>query len=721
MSISSCPQCAKPISLPSGVSSSAKVRCPLCRSQYTLADALVNMPPLLEVIEDAPVGAPGNSFDLPADRGIEDKLDNALQHEAAEPVDLAGAHEAHEEAAPLADLGHSESAEEDLSFEAPEIEHDDLTMQEQDTEIEDLGFTTSDPLVREAPPINEHFELAGPDEESVLDLGQNEPAHDEPGHDPAADDGIEIDFDHVPSAEKPAVTGEVEFDFDAPEAAEEGEDEVALDFGVPVAAQPAAGESETELDFGDPIEAEPTPVAAADQPPPAEEKGKKKKNKPREKAPAKAGRSGSLVRTLVSLVVCSVVALPVALYGVLWISPDYDFFDVGRKLPAWAQPGNLAKSKFNKPIAVASIPQPAQVAPQQTALGGVEPAPAAVDSAAQGAPSPAPAQAVAAEPAQADTRVEPMPPAADAAASKSDDAPPEPPVADEPAVGNGKPEVMPAETPKKTGGDVGAVAGKPEPAQDAAEMPDESAAPVTDKPVKSADKTAADASTGELPSPFDGPSDAKPEEMPDPADAGQPAEAIGPRDAAQFTLSDLATAMQTAGDANEKMMAAQNSTDKDAIKKVRSQFYLSLYRLAEVLTFAQDDPANPQLRNQREQLQQVIMQFAEDEKRVEALGINAGRWLGYPKRTVSGIMLAGTVQHVEQLGKLYHIKMELASDKEPVSVTAVTPENPKLKPNDRALVLGSIVENPALQIAGYEGHEAAVVWSGMALPIPAAQ
>ena len=76
------------------------------------------------------------------------------------------------------------------------------------------------------------------------------------------------------------------------------------------------------------------------------------------------------------------------------------------------------------------------------------------------------------------------------------------------------------------------------------------------------------------------------------------------------------------------------------------------------------------------------------------------------------------MQDVQKAGKLFHIKVELTSGK-PTVVTVVMADEPKLKSNDRALVLGSIVENPAQQIAGYEGDEAAVVWSGMAVPLPA--
>ena len=40
MSISSCPRCSQHVTLPEGVEHHARVRCPLCQAQYTLAEVL---------------------------------------------------------------------------------------------------------------------------------------------------------------------------------------------------------------------------------------------------------------------------------------------------------------------------------------------------------------------------------------------------------------------------------------------------------------------------------------------------------------------------------------------------------------------------------------------------------------------------------------------------------------------------------------------------------
>src|SRR5258708_7012030 len=48
--ISSCPQCAKQVTIPSGSAPSDRVRCPLCQAEYTLGEALANAPPMLILV-----------------------------------------------------------------------------------------------------------------------------------------------------------------------------------------------------------------------------------------------------------------------------------------------------------------------------------------------------------------------------------------------------------------------------------------------------------------------------------------------------------------------------------------------------------------------------------------------------------------------------------------------------------------------------------------------
>jgi hypothetical protein len=50
-SVSSCPRCSLPVSLPASTASDARVKCPLCAAEYVLQEALDRAPPELIVLE----------------------------------------------------------------------------------------------------------------------------------------------------------------------------------------------------------------------------------------------------------------------------------------------------------------------------------------------------------------------------------------------------------------------------------------------------------------------------------------------------------------------------------------------------------------------------------------------------------------------------------------------------------------------------------------------
>jgi hypothetical protein len=105
--------------------------------------------------------------------------------------------------------------------------------------------------------------------------------------------------------------------------------------------------------------------------------------------------------------------------------------------------------------------------------------------------------------------------------------------------------------------------------------------------------------------------------------------------------------------------------------------------------------------------------LAADPKQLDALALFATRWLAYPKRTTSGIVLAGAVQEVERQGKLYYAKVQVGRASDSPLVTVVSTKDPRLDLDDEALTMGSIVERPSEQLPGYEGSDSTVVWSGL--------
>jgi hypothetical protein len=55
--ISTCPECGEQVSVPDGLSSEAKLRCPLCEAEYAGHEVLAALPPMLVVVDPGPAPA----------------------------------------------------------------------------------------------------------------------------------------------------------------------------------------------------------------------------------------------------------------------------------------------------------------------------------------------------------------------------------------------------------------------------------------------------------------------------------------------------------------------------------------------------------------------------------------------------------------------------------------------------------------------------------------
>jgi hypothetical protein len=658
MSVSSCPACGKQVTMPSGVHTSAKVRCPLCHSQYTLADALVNMPPLLELVDET----------------------------------LA--------------------------------EQDDAIVEDRDTEVEEIGFTASEPLVRHAAADFEPLEIAGAEDEVAFEenagsdadvLSFDEPAaaevadsppaelgetvdneitvqFDEPA--PLEDIGVEAPFKLDDDSAGPAAGSAETVDFDL--SAEAGEtapgDEIVPDFEGLSESQPAADEGEMALDFGEPIEPESTPVALASDAgadavkPAAESKAdKKKKKKLKLDLPDEPHRRRPL-STVLSAVLGAVVAIPLTLYGLLWLGPDYDFLGMGRRLYGWGVP---VPSAFARPTYVAAKP-PVNGGGGLEALIAQRAAQKADD---QATPAPRPA---------AETPAAETPQAAPAEAPAGEPAATTPP-ATPPAATEARPS-LPSNEPAPTEAPPAAPAvDKPPSEPKAEEMPEKPAAPPP-----------ADA-PAELPAPADAP---KAEEKPtEPAAAGP----AGPLNAGKIAPADLAKAIEEAQAADAKMAAAQGTAAQAELTKIRSNYFVSLFRLGDAVTLVDAASDSAAVDALREQVAQFVLRLAADEKRVGALKVYGGKWLTFPRRTTPGVILAGTVQGAQRVGNAFEVKLAIGVESDAPIVTVLAAADPGLAAGDTALALGTIVDKPAENLAGYTGSEASIVWSGMIVKAPAAR
>ncbi len=689
-------------------------------------------------------------------------LEPQAEHHHAEAADLAPGHFGDAEEMPLdfdAPQAHGEHAApaEDLL----EHEHSELASPPLDEGDDNAAFHFDDLPSHESD--LPHSELHGSalpepeDEFAAADNAFDENAFGETSaldeeNEFAAEEDFAVSTDFSSSAELPA-----------DEFAAEGEEEFAA-----MDDQSALPEHESLLqegnffreageDTGEEIGVESGEPAMAEAPLPVEKaaKGKKDKAAKKDKKPAKAKKERSLVGTLLAMsavVIGGLLCVFLCYIGLLWgAGPGGDFLSLGPKLPALLVPAafhQTAPPPFGQPpVALAQANPPADPGMPAGQPGDKSPEEDAELTAPPKAKPKAPADAAddmaAEEPDANDPQV------AKGGDEKADDLPadekmddekaekPEEAAADDSAIdemiGNTKPAAKPkkpaaADPDEATPGDDLLPGDKP-----AADMPEEEKPedktsgddllpgdePAPKKPAAKTpepDMPAEDTGLDEAPTtkkpaaPADDlPADDMPEETKEPAEAAEPA--IVPVDAPSYKLSDVDQAMTEAKE-SDAAMAKSASLSPDDLKKTRAQYYRRLYRLGEVITFAADDDLAPRLGDERTAVTSMLQKTGADDERLAAIGKAAVKWLAYPKRGPhAGILVGGTVAGIAHAGKLYEIKITIPGEAEPLSVFTGT--KPDLADGDKAMLLGSIIEDPASNLPGYTGNQPTAIWGGL--------
>jgi hypothetical protein len=657
--ISSCPKCARLVTLPQGADAEAQVRCPLCGAEYRLADAMAGMPPELML-----VGA------------------------SADAADMAMTEEVDFEAAPL-NLPDPSDGDREL---------DDLEL---DTEVE---F-----------PAHE-FHAEEIDASDAIASGTRAPLGGQ-------------DF----YREAPALDEELELDDGEP---------------TPIALHGQAAGSK-DFDFGKPT------AGGSPTIPPVGSKLKKSKSR----------KEPSAIGSLIGVVLGGIVGLSLGYLALLWIGgPDKDFAKVGGKLPGWMVPAAFQKQKVQAANASNSTSAPPAASTSDSnddikinvpdldetnsADNQAADLPAGNDrpttDAAEPSPFDDPTTKVTPEsPADAATGTDGADPFTDPAASKP--AVPETAGGDDPF---GDPTAAPnadapgTVTPAAADDPFGdptatdtADAAKPATADAAIahapkeEMPEDKQSAATDDATDplTADaatpettvtvrKPAADDTTKPEIDPLDAAiSDATKDDASAAPDSDVPAPSQ-PRFAlsapADYSAKDVSDALEKLEQATQKL-ADPAGIDKDALRKLRNQYYFSFYRLAEVATQSSGETVA------KDNLAKLMSEAAADEKKIVEIGKAGATWMGLPQRGEhQGVLLAGTAEQIDKTPSGYTLKLRVHPAKQPVDV--LTPNDPGAAEGDRVILIGSVVDRPKENILGYGGDDTPVVWLGHLEKLPAA-
>lgn len=191
-------------------------------------------------------------------------------------------------------------------------------------------------------------------------------------------------------------------------------------------------------------------------------------------------------------------------------------------------------------------------------------------------------------------------------------------------------------------------------------------------------------------------------------------DAVGVYDAPIYDVNDFRTSLAAA----EASWTAWTSLASDpqieppARAEIESQLFATLGELGERAVFVRPDaPEIPMLAKETASL---LANVAQDGSALAKLGNHAAERLGDAESAMSGILVYGTVTRVRPHGRLFETQVDLAArNKRKITILSITDPRNLYQKGDRILVLGCIVDEPSLKVAGYNGSESRVVMGGL--------
>ncbi len=183
-----------------------------------------------------------------------------------------------------------------------------------------------------------------------------------------------------------------------------------------------------------------------------------------------------------------------------------------------------------------------------------------------------------------------------------------------------------------------------------------------------------------------------------------PADVVGPLHPAPYNPADLDTALEAARD-----NFGHPSTD------ITPAAYEKLRRVAEVLTLVKRPSGGALPAEQQRAIHELLRGATATAARTDKIAQSAAALLASPDAS-GGILLTGTVTFVGVQEKLHGAAVRIAGQAKPVSV--LSGQSLSVNKDDKVLILGRLVREPAKNLAGYKGTQPLVVWGILAVKLP---
>jgi hypothetical protein len=182
--------------------------------------------------------------------------------------------------------------------------------------------------------------------------------------------------------------------------------------------------------------------------------------------------------------------------------------------------------------------------------------------------------------------------------------------------------------------------------------------------------------------------------------------------APSFTAADVSASL-AAANAAEAGLETGSLQDGKEVAHTKGVSYMAIADFAEKATFADAADATKS-QQQADEFFRKLLSNAHTRDEVAQI---APRWLSHPKRPQNGVFLAGNVSRGEIKGSVVEYNVELKGGPSVVVVVPAGADHELQSSTKPVAVVGSIVDRPADEIAGYTGKAPQVVFAKKLLPL----
>jgi len=187
-----------------------------------------------------------------------------------------------------------------------------------------------------------------------------------------------------------------------------------------------------------------------------------------------------------------------------------------------------------------------------------------------------------------------------------------------------------------------------------------------------------------------------------------------------FTVDQLSAALKAGKEAQAGLITGDLSDA--SVRRTKGMSYSKLCDLAEALTFV-DRSASPERERAIEDADRLFHQTLTDTHTRDEVARIVPIWIDSPHRAHGGIFLAAVVSGGQIAGDVYQYELAgeynlVDDDGDRLSLLMQEPLDPSVEGSGRPIgIVGSIVDNPAEQIAGYQGTAKRAIWVTRAIPL----